>query len=140
MPVMTAATAKYSTVQIASDDRMPIGTSRCGRLASSECVEMDLNILGPVSGRLGRYPSGARGQPSWHGIVADTNMPTEMTPWQNFMENLPPDVGINTYFRQHASQTAELPVSDVGILANLDTPEDYGRLTETESGEHHRSG
>lgn len=57
----------------------------------SECVEMDLNILGPVSGRLGRYPSGARGQPSWHGIVADTNMPTEMTPWNQFMENLPAD-------------------------------------------------
>jgi hypothetical protein len=57
----------------------------------SECIEMDLDVLGPVSGRLGRYPSGARGQPSWHGIVADTNMPTLMTPWQMFMENLPQD-------------------------------------------------
>lgn len=57
----------------------------------SECIEMDLSILAPVTGRLGRYPSGARGQPSWMGIVADTNMPTIMTPWQNFMENLPPD-------------------------------------------------
>lgn len=57
----------------------------------SECVEMDLNILGPVSGRLGRYPSGARGQPSWFGIIADTNMPTEMSPWHMFMENMPPD-------------------------------------------------
>lgn len=57
----------------------------------SECIEMDLNILGPVSGRLGRYPSGARGQPTWHGMVADTNMPTEMSPWHTFMENLPPD-------------------------------------------------
>lgn len=57
----------------------------------SECIEMDLDILGPVSGRLGRYPSGARGQPTWHGLVADTNMPTLMTPWQNFMENLPAD-------------------------------------------------
>lgn len=57
----------------------------------SECVEMDLNILGPVSGRLGRYPSGARGNPTWYGIIADTNMPAEMTPWHQFMENLPPD-------------------------------------------------
>ncbi len=48
----------------------------------SECVEMDLNILGPVSGRLGRYPSGARGNPSWHGIIADTNMPVEMSSWR----------------------------------------------------------
>jgi hypothetical protein len=57
----------------------------------SECIEMDLDILGPVTGRVGRYPSGARGQPTWVGIIADTNMPTEMTPWQTFMENLPLD-------------------------------------------------
>lgn len=57
----------------------------------SECIEMDLNVLAPISGRLGRYPSAGRGQPSWYGIVADTNMPTEMTPWHNFMTNLPPD-------------------------------------------------
>lgn len=57
----------------------------------SECIEMNLDIIGPVSGRLGRYPSGARGTPSWFGIIADTNMPTEMTPWHTFMENLPAD-------------------------------------------------
>lgn len=57
----------------------------------SECIEMDLSILGPVSGRLGRYPSGARGNPTWHGLVADTNMPTEMTPWHTFLETLPMD-------------------------------------------------
>jgi hypothetical protein len=57
----------------------------------SECTEMNINILGPVSGRLGRYPSGAKGNPTWSGIIADTNMPTEMTDWHNFMENLPPD-------------------------------------------------
>jgi hypothetical protein len=57
----------------------------------SECVEMNLDILGPVSGRIGRYPSGARGQPTWQGIIADTNMPTEMTPWHTFMESMPSD-------------------------------------------------
>jgi hypothetical protein len=57
----------------------------------SECIEMDLNVLGPISGRLGRYPSGARGTPSWYGMIADTNMPTEMTPWHHFFENLPSD-------------------------------------------------
>lgn len=57
----------------------------------SECVEMNLNILGPVSGRLGRYPSGVKGNPTWSGIIADTNMPVEMSDWYNFMENLPPD-------------------------------------------------
>ena len=57
----------------------------------SEAIEMNLDILTPVSGRLGRYPAGARGTPSWSGIIADTNMPTEMTPWATFMTNLPPD-------------------------------------------------
>jgi hypothetical protein len=57
----------------------------------SECVEMDISILGPVSGRLGRYPSGAKGNATWSGLVADTNMPVEMSDWWSFMENLPPD-------------------------------------------------
>ncbi len=60
----------------------------------SECIEMDISILGPVSGRLGRYPSGARGQPTWHGWIADTNYPTEMTPWHQLMENPTPDIQI----------------------------------------------
>lgn len=57
----------------------------------SECTEMNISILGPVSGRLGRYPSGVKGNASWSGIIADTNMPTEMSDWFNFMEGLPPD-------------------------------------------------
>lgn len=57
----------------------------------SEGIEMDFNILAPIAGRVGRYPSGARGQPSWYGIIMDTNMPTLGTPWQGFMENLPMD-------------------------------------------------
>ena len=40
MPVMTAATPMYRTVHITSEARMAIGTSRCGRFASSACVEM----------------------------------------------------------------------------------------------------
>lgn len=36
--------------------------------------------------------------------------------------------GINSYLRAHEDETFELPVSDPGILANLDTPEDYERM------------
>ena len=57
----------------------------------SECIEMNFDVLGPISGRLGRYPSASRGTPSWFGMIADTNMPTEMTPWHQFFENLPPN-------------------------------------------------
>lgn len=57
----------------------------------SECIEMDFDVLGPVSGRIGRYPAGPRGEATWNGIIADTNMPTEGSAWQQFMENTPPD-------------------------------------------------
>lgn len=53
----------------------------------SECIEMDLDVIHPISGRLGRFPSGQQGTPTWHGWIADTNFPTEMTPWQTFMED-----------------------------------------------------
>ena len=51
----------------------------------SEAIESSMSILAPISGRLGRYPSGARGTAAWHGIIADTNMPTEMSEWHGFM-------------------------------------------------------
>lgn len=57
----------------------------------SECIEMDLSVVAPITGRLGRYPSGAQGTPSWMGLIADTNFPTEMTPWQQAFENPPAD-------------------------------------------------
>lgn len=55
----------------------------------SECIEMNLDVIGPISGRLGRYPSAELGAPTWFGMIADTNFPTEMTPWHEFMENPP---------------------------------------------------
>jgi hypothetical protein len=51
----------------------------------SEAIEMNLDVVGPISGRLGRFPSGAQGTPTWFGMIADTNMPTEMSPWHKFM-------------------------------------------------------
>lgn len=54
----------------------------------SECIEMDISVLAPLSGRIGRYPSANRGAPTWSGMIADTNMPTEMTPWWEFMERI----------------------------------------------------
>lgn len=60
----------------------------------SECIEMDISVLAPLTGRLGRYPNGSDGVPTWNGWIADTNFPTEMTPWHNFMEQHPLDVQI----------------------------------------------
>jgi CTP:molybdopterin cytidylyltransferase MocA len=43
---------------------------------------------------------------------------------------LPADVGINVYLRSQRAETLEVPVSDSGVLVDLDTPEDYERLCE----------
>lgn len=51
----------------------------------SECIEMDLQLVAPLSGRIGRYPAGNRGAASWCGILADTNMPSEGSDWHKFM-------------------------------------------------------
>jgi hypothetical protein len=57
----------------------------------SEAIEMNFDVLAPISGRIGRYPSGNRGVPTWFGIIADTNMPVEMSDWHKFMTAPPPN-------------------------------------------------
>lgn len=57
----------------------------------SEAIEMDVNLVAAIGGRIPRYPSGARGLPTWSGIIADTNMPPEGSDWHKFMTNPPPD-------------------------------------------------
>lgn len=42
---------------------------------------------------------------------------------------LPPDAGVNAFLRLHAGDIRELPVPDAGVLADLDTPGDYERLS-----------
>ena len=55
----------------------------------NEIIEMNFDILAPVSGRVGRYPSGNHGTPTWYGILGDTNMPVEMSDWHKFMTEPP---------------------------------------------------
>src|SRR5690606_25371189 len=58
----------------------------------SECIEMDVGIVAPLSGRCGRYPSAAQGGATWFGLIADTNFPSEGSDWHKFMElDKPPD-------------------------------------------------
>src|SRR5208337_3427294 len=45
IPVSMAATEMYNTVQTTSETRMPIGKSRCGRLASCAVVETASNPM-----------------------------------------------------------------------------------------------
>ncbi len=57
----------------------------------SEAIEMDISVIAPLSGRCGRYPSGGDGNPTWFGLIADTNMPPEGSEWHKFMTEPPPE-------------------------------------------------
>lgn len=52
----------------------------------SECIDIDYDLVPALQGRCGRYPSNSQGGCSWYGVIADTNMPTEGSPWQVAME------------------------------------------------------
>jgi CTP:molybdopterin cytidylyltransferase MocA len=43
----------------------------------------------------------------------------------------PAGQGINAYLRLHHNELLEVPVTDAGVLYDLDTPEDYERLRQT---------
>lgn len=60
----------------------------------SESIEMPFDLVSPLAGRLGRYPSGNLGSPTWFGWVADTNMPSEGSEWHKVMTEPPPDIQV----------------------------------------------
>lgn len=51
----------------------------------SECIEVDADLVGPISGRCNRFPNAAMGGCTWSGIIADTNMPEEGSRWHYLM-------------------------------------------------------
>ncbi|MGZ5095549.1 MAG: hypothetical protein ACXWCH_30910 [Burkholderiales bacterium] len=54
----------------------------------SEGIEIDFDIVAPLSGRCGRYPKEGA---TWSGLIVDTNMPQEGSPWHELMTNPPGD-------------------------------------------------
>lgn len=90
----------------------------------SEAIEMPLDIMSPLAGRLGRYPSGNLGVPTFFGLIADTNMPEEGSQWHKFMTEPPPDAQIfiqpggmepdaeNLEWLTQTEETLKLPAND----------------------------
>ena len=56
----------------------------------SEAIEIDFDLMVAIAGRCGRFPSAADGGATWYGMVLDSNMPTEGTPWHACASNPPP--------------------------------------------------
>jgi molybdenum cofactor cytidylyltransferase len=64
---------------------------------------------------------GRRGHPSligWRHVEA--------------IRQLPADVGLNSFLRAHECETLLLPVASIEVLRDLDTPEDYHRVSKRE--------
>jgi hypothetical protein len=112
----------------------------------SECIEMNFDVVAPVSGRIGRYPSGNEGVPTWNGIIADTNMPVEMSDWHKFMTEPPPSWQVyiqpsgmspkaeNLNYLLQTTETAKLPIDHPDRLAQ--GRRYYERFLEMYGSEH----
>jgi hypothetical protein len=95
----------------------------------SEAIEMDIGVISPLAGRLGRYPAANLGGASWMGMIADTNMPSEGSDWHKFMTEPPPDWSIhvqpsgmaenaeNLQWLTQTPETLKLPETDPQRLA-----------------------
>lgn len=107
----------------------------------SECIEIDFDLMADVTGRCGRYPLPSDGGATWNGIIADTNMPPEGTPWHGAMIAPPknwevfiqpggmePNAENLNWLLQNA-QTLNLPIDDPARVAQGRTY--YQRLLET---------
>lgn len=68
------------------EDQQRLLSSQLTAAWMSEAIEMDVDLVAPLSGRCGRYPSGNRGVPTWFGVIADTNMPSEGSSWHKVMD------------------------------------------------------
>jgi hypothetical protein len=90
----------------------------------SEGIEIDYDLIGPVSARCGRYPSPAEGGATWYGVVIDTNFPSEGTPWADAMSDPPVDWTVhrqpsglsqdaeNLAYLLQTPETLKMPVND----------------------------
>lgn len=91
----------------------------------SEAIEMPLDIMSPLAGRLGRYPSGNKGAPTFFGLIADTNMPEEGSSWHKFMTEPPPDAQIfiqPSGMSEEAENLEWLTQTDETLKLSVDDP------------------
>lgn len=96
----------------------------------NEFVELDPELLGPMAGRVGRYPGAADGGASWFGIIGDSNMPNEGSEWhKKLTEDLPDDWEVffqpggldptaeNLNWLTQTPETLKLPLGDPKRIA-----------------------
>ena len=93
----------------------------------SESIEMPFDLVSPLAGRLGRYPSGNLGAPRFFGWIADTNMPAEGSDWHRVMTDPPPDIQVFIQpggMEPEAENLEWLVQTDETLKYRLDVPEE----------------
>jgi hypothetical protein len=69
-----------------TEDQRRLLSSQLTGCWMSESIEISPDLIPPLLGRCGRFPSGRQGKPTWFGGIADTNMPAEGSSWHKLME------------------------------------------------------
>lgn len=108
------------------DQRRLLSTQLTGAWLS-EFREIDFKLLPSLAGRLGRFPSKINGgiEPSWFGIIGETNSFNEGSDWHRFLVlERPPEYA---FFRQPSGLSPEAE-----NVSNL-PPNYYQRLAEGQS-------
>lgn len=90
----------------------------------SEGIELARDLVDPIAGRCGRFPGPADGGCLWNGVIIDTNMPPEGTPWHETMVMPPKDWSVfiqpggltpeaeNLNWLLQTPDTLKLPIND----------------------------
>lgn len=112
------------------EDQKRLLSSQLTGVWISEAIEIDTDLVPPISGRCGRYPTGKLGTCSWQGIIADTNLPSEGSEWHKLMAlDTPPDWQVfiqpgglepkaeNLCWLNQNVDTIKLPVTDLVRVA-----------------------
>ena len=61
----------------------------------NECRDINAEIVGAMSRRIGRFPSKRDGGPTWYGMWGDTNPPNIGSWWYYMMEHIDPEDGVS---------------------------------------------
>lgn len=128
------------------EDQQRLLSSQLTGAFMSECIEMNVDLVAPLAGRCGRYPSASRGVPTWFGIIADTNLPSLGSDWHKVMAvDVPPDwqwffqpSGLapnaeNLNWLVQTEESIKLPIDDPARLAQ--GRKYYERLAKSRSGD-----
>lgn len=68
-----------------AEDQSRLLSSQLTGAWMSEAIDISVDLVQAITGRCGRYPSGAQGGCTWFGIIADTNMPSRGSDWHRLM-------------------------------------------------------